>query len=429
MNNGKNVLNYDAKRNFSSQEKIENWCQYYAGYSARFAKDVIRYADLNPDSIILDPWNGSGTTTHIANELGYLSIGVDLNPVAILIAKAKLVRFDDANQIAGLVYEICGRLKEKKLKIKKQYDPLDNWLNKKMVAQYRFLEGEILKHLATTGEKITFTPSSGKISNLASFLVFALIRAAKELAAIPSGSNPTWVKKTKFKNNIGDLADLWLSFVISMAQDIPVSTLNKALDSQILIGDSRKIPLEDNSIDFVLTSPPYCTRIDYAISTSFELCALSIDIKHKDFKEFRREIMGAPLVRPLKIYEPKEIWVNSVKKILNQIKNHPSKASSSYYYKTYWNYFSDCHESINEIDRVCKDDCNIFFVVQGSFYKEIYVDLPSLYKEMFENIGYSVEIISENLISHSLSQINVKSLPYRSLESMQKESVLHIRRI
>ena len=39
---------------------------YYAGYSLSFAERLIQHLPFDTDSIILDPWNGSGTTTFAA---------------------------------------------------------------------------------------------------------------------------------------------------------------------------------------------------------------------------------------------------------------------------------------------------------------------------------------------------------------------------
>ncbi len=420
---------FDAKRNSLGQEKIESWCDYYAGYSARFAKSIIHSANLSSDSVILDPWNGSGTTTLAATELGFQSIGIDINPVAVLIAKSKLIRYDDASQLSGLAFEICSKIKKKTFNATNQPDPLDIWLERKIVLQYRFIEQQILKNVATNHEKITLTPQSGKISCIAYFLIYALIRAAKTYASIKPSSNPTWIRNDEIQDSCThDFPKMWLSFIQSMVEDIPKSTNGRLFDSQIQIGNSKNLPVKDNSIDFILTSPPYCTRIDYAISTSFELCALSFDISHESFKEFRKKIMGAPLVRDKIVKKPKATWSKSIKEVLEKIKKHPSKASNSYYYKTYWDYFDDLEKSIIEIARVLKVNGKAYLVIQGSFYKEIYVDLPFLYQEMFKSLGFNANIFSENVLSRSLSQININSSQYRQLNEMQKESILCIER-
>src|SRR5688500_6287485 len=58
---------------------------YYAGFGFDWAcSHLDEYAHGN--NFVLDPWNGSGTTTLAAQSRGYPAIGVDLNPVANIAA-------------------------------------------------------------------------------------------------------------------------------------------------------------------------------------------------------------------------------------------------------------------------------------------------------------------------------------------------------
>lgn len=68
------------KRNGSEINGKAGFFDFYAGYSTSFVADVLRYWNLPGNSVILDPWNGSGTTTDIASKMGYKAIGYDLNP-------------------------------------------------------------------------------------------------------------------------------------------------------------------------------------------------------------------------------------------------------------------------------------------------------------------------------------------------------------
>src|SRR5207247_7810722 len=45
-------------------------------------------------------------------------------------------------------------------------------------------------------------------------------------------------------------------------------------DSTIMLADTSTMALEDESVDLALTSPPYCTRIDYTAATRIELAVL-----------------------------------------------------------------------------------------------------------------------------------------------------------
>ncbi|WP_175149462.1 DNA methyltransferase [Paraburkholderia ultramafica] len=64
---------------------------YYAGFSNSFVHDLLTSLELRPESIIFDPWNGSGTTTQSALDLGHRAIGFDLNPAMVVVAKARML--------------------------------------------------------------------------------------------------------------------------------------------------------------------------------------------------------------------------------------------------------------------------------------------------------------------------------------------------
>ncbi len=85
----KNLTIENPKRNNLARKGSASWYQYYAGFSPRFAKTLLESAKLNSNAVVIDNWNGSGTTTEAASVLGYKTFGFDLNPVMIVVAKAK----------------------------------------------------------------------------------------------------------------------------------------------------------------------------------------------------------------------------------------------------------------------------------------------------------------------------------------------------
>jgi DNA modification methylase len=84
------ISNPKLKQKFSSKFDSSLF-PYYAGYSDCFAHDLIQSLNLERESLIYDPWNGSGTTTTAAARLGFSAVGCDLNPVMILVAKARIL--------------------------------------------------------------------------------------------------------------------------------------------------------------------------------------------------------------------------------------------------------------------------------------------------------------------------------------------------
>lgn len=60
--------------------------RYYAGYNDGFVQDILDRIDIPADGLVVDPWNGAGTTTAAALASGFHARGYDINPAAVLIA-------------------------------------------------------------------------------------------------------------------------------------------------------------------------------------------------------------------------------------------------------------------------------------------------------------------------------------------------------
>lgn len=414
-----------AKRKPSIHRGLEGWYPYYAGYTEQFAEGIIAAGSGGSPLRILDPWNGSGTTTRAGASLGHQATGFDINPVATLVASAKLANPDDAAHLQGLAQRLATSPAETQVD---RLDPLLQWLGKAMVQRYRAIERRILVELSTDDDGDTLDPRMDTLPPLAAFLLLALTRASRRLASIKPGSNPTWLRPAdNVVRGQGRTLELaWLDQIAEMARDLVThsSLLSYSGGGSIHRGNSTRLPLSSDSIDLVVTSPPYCTRIDYAMGAAFELAALGILDGSERHRSLRAEAMGTPLSRSKTPLEVPQDWPDTVKKTLHEIRSHRSKASATYYYKTYFQYFSDCLSSLSEIGRVLRKDGAGVLVVQSSYYKDIYVDLPALYVESARSLGLKAAIGSATEVRKAMVQINSNSRKHLSQKVYQECAVV-----
>ena len=80
---------FAALVNFSSTSEapVHRWFRYREGYSIQLVRALIK--DLPKGSIILDPFCGSGTTLLAAQDLGFPSIGFEINPLSAFVSRVK----------------------------------------------------------------------------------------------------------------------------------------------------------------------------------------------------------------------------------------------------------------------------------------------------------------------------------------------------
>jgi DNA modification methylase len=389
-----------------------NWYHYYAGFSDSFVTELLNKYCTDKNTFILDPWNGAGTTTFVSNILGYKSYGFDINPVMIIVSRAKLFNFSDLDADSiDLAVNKCSRILSKS---DHQNDPLSLWFNSKSVCAIRALEQILRSFSKQTISDDGYIKSIWNYVNPPVDLCFfyvVLFNVLRKLTKAFSSSNPTWIKmkireEEKLTVSYDKLSALFLETLRSM--EYSVNLVPSIHNTYVRIANSTNIPINDKSVDLVLTSPPYCTRIDYAIYTVVELALLGYS--GDEFDLLRRNMIGTPTIS--KDDFSTVPFGTECMHTLNQIKNHHSKSAKSYYYKTYLQYFASLRLSIQEICRVMKDNESCMVVVQDSWFKDIHVPITKIISEFFSDYFFDLYARKDNATENNMRYINTKSKCY-----------------
>jgi hypothetical protein len=396
------------------------WYPYYAGFSPTFARAILKEAGSRRATCVLDPWNGTGTTTELAVTLGLHALGFDLNPVMLVIARARLLREQTKPGLVSLAKEILADAKRCDV-TDDSPDPLLAWLRPASARHFRRLESSIQTHLVQDKDYASLGPEGvQQLSNIAAFFYTALFRTLRHHLQAFFVSNPTWIRNPKDSTDrvpisSGAIGSCFLSTVRTMAETIDnKGPVDPDTCGTVRLASSEALPLEDRSVDWILTSPPYCTRIDYAVATRPELALLGIgaDAEHS-FHKLRRSLIGSTTV-PAYVEPPSPDWGPSCIKFLNDVNGHTSKASSSYYYKQHVQYFRSIYISLSELCRVLRAPGSCVIVVQDSHYKEIHNPVPDIIIEMALNLGLSLISRTDYETKQVLAQIHPGTRKYRS---------------
>jgi hypothetical protein len=119
------------------------WYSYYACYSPIFVQMVLERANLIPTAVVCDPWNGSGTTTQVAHDLGYPAVGFDLNPVMVIVARSRSVVPSQIPSLRRNLDETVCRVHSYHSTALSQSDPLNLWLQPCATIAVRRIENAI----------------------------------------------------------------------------------------------------------------------------------------------------------------------------------------------------------------------------------------------------------------------------------------------
>jgi hypothetical protein len=270
-------------------------------------------------------------------------------------------------------------------------DPLETWFTPKAAAAIREIEAAVRRHFLPESSNPVAADSvnSEQFSDLAAYFYLLLFRAVRQLLRPFECSNPTWLRipavRRRLRTDATDAADAFRDAVTATlpSVDDPFSTAwsdNNGCDLRLC--DSRHLPVETSSVGGVLTSPPYLTRLDYAVSTAPELAVLGYT--RSQAERLRRKMLGTTTVDKEVKGEPLGDYAGWC---LKKIAAHESKASKSYYHKNIAQYLNGVSASVAEVSRVLAPTAPMVLVVQDSFYKDIHLDLSRIVHELGEMNG------------------------------------------
>jgi tRNA G10 N-methylase Trm11 len=206
----------------SVNQYLTHWIYPYKGkFHPQMIRALMNIIKIQNGETLFDPFVGSGTAVLEAQILGVNAIGLDISPLCVLISKVKTESVEVLDEIK--------RYKDFYLFKKGGKEPSD----------------ERVRNFYKVAEMMAHSDQSRRGKNFESSFVSD---ALKMIASVEDYSNA--IKKHNLK--IGK--------------------------TKIIEGDARKIDLKDESVDGIITSPPYSIALNYVANDAHSLKALGYDL-------------------------------------------------------------------------------------------------------------------------------------------------------
>ena len=402
--------------------------RFYAGFCPEFVTDALCHARAGIGKVVLDPWNGSGTTTASARELGCVAYGFDRNPAMTVVAKANLLSADVGPSVSALAAELGAKFRKQGTYESLADDGLRQWLDDRSTLSFRRLEKEVHRLLVgcEAGWPLSRCETYSGLSSLASFFYVALFRSIGRQLKKFRCTNPTWIRMCgKELSRVALSPDALLGAFMNEVEAMRLVLRDKTPQAcwsltALEIAASTSLPLMDGVVDVVVTSPPYCTRIDYVMASAPELAVLGFSSAEN--RDLRNQMIGTLTVTSRDV-EQRAAWGQTCLAFLDSVKSHRSRASDTYYFRTHLQYFDGMWSSLEEIARVLRPRGVCIMVVQDSYYKEVWNDLATIISEMADGLGLELCRRTDFSKRATLARVNPRSREYRAAGEA-RESVL-----
>lgn len=354
----------------------------YHRYPAKFIPQIVdrlvsEYTK-NGD-VVLDPFGGCGTTLVESKLLGRDSIGIDVNPIAKLITQVKVTPIKPETlerEVERIFTKLEKYSSEKRFRSIKRHERIHYWFDKKIVHELDYIYAVIKQTKNKKVRKFFQVAFSHNLKNSSRWLMKS-IKPTIDKDKVPQLPCKTFSRHLK-------------SMVRKNTQYYDELNEKGYLDIQAKMyrkDATKSLPMAENSIDLIVTSPPYVTSYEYADLHQLSLLwfGTDSDFKHwnkylNEFSNFRKDFIGT------KHKNKKSTKFNSsiAGKIIGELteKKGPLAVSVG-------NYFADMNLAFSEMYKVLKKGGHACFVIGNTSLKGVDILNAEVAVEQMSRIGFN----------------------------------------
>ena len=416
----------DYKSNIArlSDTDIHDWYRMVFAYSDQIIYDLIEKFDITKDDLILDPFNGTGTTTLAAKQKGIDAIGTDASPAGVLAGKVKTTWNIDLREFSrrrnGLLRTIEPVFRqidsENNVTLSSFRDDgesvtLDRYdLSEPEKTPKGWLSEKPRKKMLVLRYHIEAMPDDC-VTDVFRLAMVAIL--PEDVANV--GFGPEAYRKSS-KENV-DVYTIFDNKLDKIEADLrraqaAIADGFEAGESEVFAADARTIAdtLREKStllhsdehegeIDYLITSPPYPAEHDYTRNQRLELIWLSVLTDNNDLQRIKKSSIRSHTKNiyvadnegeQVNIRENERIdtIVTEMERIIEE--EDIQHGFGQYYPRVVEEYFAGMQRHFEQASKIMAPGGKACYVVADSgSYWEVPIETGEILKELAENrVGF-----------------------------------------
>lgn len=392
----------------------------FHSFPAKFPPQLPRLFIENltsPDDLVLDPMAGSGTTLVEAVSAGRVGLGFDIDPLALLISKVKITPLDPI----AVEREACMVAQEAELSLLKS-----SKIEKELKNRFDTQTEEFIDYWFTNQTQIELMALLLQIEKVGDRDIRDFLKLAFSAIVVTKsgGVSLAWDlghtrphklnqgETKKYKPAIPEFEKRVTKNISSLLERV-----GSGRKSRVEFGNAESLPLEGDSVDSIVTSPPYASNaIDYMRAHKFSLVWLGIEVGH--LTQLRSRYIGSDKVTGYEFESLSPLPTRIISRISDL---DPRKGA------VLRRYFSEMTRVLKEMRRVLKPGKVAIVVVGSSVMRGIDTETDRCLAEIGELLDFPCAGIGVRLLDRDrrMMPTSTKSRNDSQIENrMHREFVL-----
>jgi len=415
MNEGWNVAakptaTRETNKMLAADHAAHDWYRFVLSFPPHLVRNYLAQFGIDERSgkRVLDPFCGTGTTVVECKKLGIEGVGIEYNPVAHFAGTVKTDWTPDPDSLLahanGVAEAVLGRLRSEGI----EDNPLRYaWTDPPpILTELRALSQEKWKLLLT--DSISPLPLHKILTLLEELQRHHDTRFCRHEMLAVAKILPFSVSNLRFGPEVGvgkiktdaAVVSVWRAEVQAIAEDLRILSSRAKVVSVMHRADSRHLlnVVAPESIDAVITSPPYPNEKDYTRTTRLESVLLGFIEDQEALRALKRGLVRSN-TRGVYKGDDDDRWVQDnvrIQQIASDIEaKRIALGKTSGFEKLYARvtklYFGGMAQHLADLRSVLRPGASLAYVVgDQASYLQVMIRTGQLLAEIAETLGYEV---------------------------------------
>lgn len=369
---------------------FQRWYPYIEGYSPEFVKSLIKNYGIS-DTLIYEPFAGTGTTLLAADDCGLSTVYSEVNPLLQFLIQTKLNVLKakeskrkklskDLKDIQKSVLKNLNKFKEDK-SLKESYNYL--------FSDKKYFPDETLVQVLKLRSFIDIVRLEDEL--LADTFTIAVISCLLPVSFLKKVGDVRFKTVKEIEKELKTFDEILHEKIGNIAEDVLNLDYKLKGKPEFILSNAKNIGrVNDLKIGAIITSPPYLNGTNYFRNTKVELWFLRYLQFENDLRFFRDQALTS--------------GINDVKREYAFVNGFDIASKSSLLKATLielnknaydsripvmaQSYFKEIYKIFNDVKPLLSQNAKVLIDIGDSIFSGVHIDTDDILIELLQGLGY-----------------------------------------
>lgn len=376
----------------SKDTPFQRWYPYIEGYSTDFVKSLIEHYNII-DSVIYEPFAGTGTTLFASDEKGLSTVYSEVNPLLQYLIQTKLnvqkakeqqrtKLSNDLRDISKTILDVLDQYEEDKV-LREAY--------KTLFPDSQYFSETTLAQILKLRSYIDIVRLEDDL--LADTLTVAVLSCMLPVSYLKKAGDVRFKTKKELEKELKTFTEVLPQKIIEISEDVLNFEYYLKTNHELVLSNAKNISRVNKlKIGAIITSPPYLNGTNYFRNTKVELWFLRYLQYENDLRYFRDQALTSGINDVKKEYaQINGFDISSKSKMLKAtLIELDKKAYDSRIPIMAKSYFEDMYRIFSDCKQHLEHNAKILIDIGDSIFCGVHINTDEILIELLTELGFKL---------------------------------------